>query len=203
MSDYKDKLSLWERIDLFFSRIRIKHSNKKWDKKYRKQRYKRGYADEDLFSLDYWFSTTFVNMIEDFEKNVHGYPSANEFPELSKLDISWKQMNYNIIIEEMLNDRIEYNTKEELMEEYPITNDFIQWKLILKRIAYCLKESNEEYCSYKNKYSEDWINNWKDEPDIELADKYFKECDKIYNYQCKMVKEAFSLISKYYFALWD
>jgi hypothetical protein len=39
-----------------------------------KQRVKRGYADEDVWSMNYWFIKTVVPMLKQLKEEKHGYP---------------------------------------------------------------------------------------------------------------------------------
>ena len=93
-------------------------------------------------------------------------------------------------------------------------NDFIKWKLIIKRIIFYLNESNENNCSRKNKYFDLWYDNTfnKDkepvtEEDIKqqsiLLEKWTTEQNNIDEYRKQCVTKAFELISKYFFNLWD
>ena len=54
--------------------INAKFNDLKNEIKWFIQRGKRGYSDLDLWEIDTWFSTVFVNMLRDFSKETHDYP---------------------------------------------------------------------------------------------------------------------------------
>ena len=66
------------------------------------------------------------------------------------------------------------------------------WENILERIIYCLHEADEEKCSVKNNYV------------YKENKKLWKEKEEeIFTYRNNMKNEAFDLIKKYFWDLWD
>lgn len=113
-----------------------------------------------------------------------------------------------------------------------IKDPFTRWQLILKRMVYCLQQADENQVSLKNKYEEEFEKQvWKNvdtdttskfsdylvqdksnpklyelntsEPDKNLKERYYKECDRINSYRNIMKNEAFNLLKKYFWNLWD
>lgn len=189
---------------------------KRYNLKYRLQRFMKSYASEDLFSIDYWFQTTFVEMIKEFEKTVIGSPMC-EINEPKKFNKEFYNKAYNEILEEVIESKYfsDIKTLEEAKEYFDDDNDknYLNWRLVLKRIAYCLEQSNDDFCNEKNEYWDELYSLiFKDESslsndEIERKNELEKlnesrniEIDK---YKENMKNEAFKLISKYFFNLWD
>ena len=64
--------------------------------KHRKQRAKRGWADIDLYSLDSWFQSTFLDMLNNFQIRTHGSPQE-KFEEIDTFEKSWIKEQLSII----------------------------------------------------------------------------------------------------------
>ena len=188
--------------------------------KYRCQRFKRGYADIDLFSLDYWFCDTFVRMLKQFELNLHGYPCTRDFKELDKLSQEWKVEKYNEIIEELKNNEFisKDMTMKEILEEYPMDDDFIKWKMLLKYIIECLEIANpdteydlESWSKYKALLDAEFdieakggiIGPETKKKEEQLRKQWLDDSNKYAKEQQKRAEEAFKLLGKYFYSLWD
>lgn len=194
--------------------------------KIKKQRAKKGYSYIDLCNIDYFFQTTFVKMIREFEEQKFGSPDL-PFEEVDKFDIKWVNEEYNNIIESIRKfDWFKDYTDEEI-KEFSIYDHYIRWRLILRRIAYCLEQSSEDLCNETNEYSDEYFKQkfgdiksfsdllepCEDNPNLykikdkkvnkSLERKYFKRENEIEKYRIKMKDEAFNLLSKYFFDLWD
>lgn len=212
------KLTLWDRITIPICRFYIFHIKEYFLKrKYKKQRAKRGYADEDLFDISNWFGTTFVNMLQDFQCNLIGY-TGEHIPELDNLDYKWKLETYKVIIDEIY-DQDKFRTLQGIFEEYPIDDPYIEWRLILKRIIYCLKESCKDFTEEENenfnKYEELYQLQCKLRQEggklgpktvkamNEYKEKWLKDMDEQNKHINQMSIEAFTLLGKYFHHLWD
>ena len=57
---------MWFRIKLFFSNLKAR-----W------QRFIRGYADEDVWSIDWWFLHNVPRMLDDLANDTMGIPRFN------------------------------------------------------------------------------------------------------------------------------
>lgn len=69
------KWTLWDKITLPFYRVKNFISIKCWGFRKKCQRFKRGYAQSDVWNMDAWFINTAKPMLEDLLKNHHGYPT--------------------------------------------------------------------------------------------------------------------------------
>jgi hypothetical protein len=188
------------------------------------QRGKNGYSGYDLWSLDYYMYTTLPKMIRDFEKTLHGSPSGETFEEVDNFDFRWKTWQYNEIIESMKS--WDWFKETDDWDQYNLDDNYIRWRLILRRIAYCFEEFDEDLCSEKNQYKDEYFEkkfpkdtkdlfvqlegdpklyriNTNENIDKELEEKYWKREEEIANYRIAMKEEGFKLLSKYFECLWD
>lgn len=193
----------------------------KFDKKMAKQRAKRGFSDDMCWGMNYWFLETFPKMIINLRNMKHGYPEL-EFEEVENFSISW--------VESTLKEINEINKKEGY-DEFDINDSFSRWQLILTRIAYCLTQANEDITEIENEYQikylkqtydiqedETFMDWWNkrfekaesgyyimktNDSDKELEEKYFNREKEINEYRNKMKDEAFDLLKKYFWDLWD
>ena len=150
-------------------------------------------------------------MLQNFQIRTHGHPSS-KFKEVDKFPKGWVKLTLDDIKKETLEYEYNYFTKEEIEEMITKMDDFIKWKLIIKRIIFLLEESNEDKCSIKNTYFSAWYDNTfdetgeeynKDEDNKELLEKWTTKQKEIDLYREHCAKEAFKLLSEYFFNLWD
>ena len=189
--------------------ILMKFREMKYGIKYGLQRMFRKYGDDDLFDLSSWFQTTFVKMLMDFEKNSHGYPEY-EFEEIDDFELNWVIRNYKEIIKLMKKSPIYKGYSEDELSEDGIYDKYIRYRLIIRRIAYDLIESSEDSCSEDNEY---WDKLWnaeynsneklQEEEYEQLKRDWLKRAEEIAKYREDKKNEAMSLLSKYFFSLWD
>ena len=187
----------------------------KFNKKMAKQRAKRGFSDDMCWGMYNWFLETFPKMIINLRDMKHGYPEL-DFEEIEKIPISW--------IKSASKEINEINKKDGY-DEFNIEDGFSRWQLILTRIAYCLTQANEDETEIKNEYREEYFNqkyetieDWWNRRcekvesgyiiktknvDKELEEKYFNREKEIIEYRDKMKNEAFDLLKKYFWNLWD
>jgi len=85
-----------------------------------------------------------------------------------------------------------------------------KWEKLIERMIFLLQEMNEETCSYKNKYEEEFLAlfdnkdyNYIVQSDSDLQNKYYGEEKNKNNYMNNCKKEFFELFSKYFYDLWD
>lgn len=143
------------------------------------QRMMKGYSDRDTWDIDHWFLETMPNILEDFNKNRHGYPS----------DVSDEQW------EKILNDMIKYfkNADEE-------TTDFInkyseQWdKMITTK---WIKWEKTEDGLYK------FFNEPGTPEEDDISKKHSEEEMKKFEYMKENLHKGLELFEKYFYALWD
>ena len=96
---------------------------------------------------------------------------------------------------------------------YPVDMTEEEWDEKLNKMIRCFEEANEDTCSIKNEYDEEFGTFWDkviDNPKtnnsieyLEISDKWRKRNDEIYDYRNKMKNEAFKLFSEYFWSLWD
>ena len=180
-----------------------------------KQRAKRGFSDEDVWSIDYWFCETISPMLKQLAKKPHGFQTLDE--------------NGDFIYKEKC-------TKEESDMYYK------RWQDTILHLAFLADEMHPEKGSMKNPYDKEWhriqrafekkygffgeklqteekkkeaektgnhIWHMPDEDPIH-GDEYKKIMDahhdfemKIEEYRDKCKDEFFALVSKYFRCLWD
>lgn len=189
------------------------------------QRARKGYSGYDLWGLDYYLQIMIPKAIMDFESTLHGSPGL-EFEEIDTFDYSWVIKQYDEILKNLKKDKWfdEYSYEDEAFKELTLDNCYIKFRIILRRIAYCFTESNEELCSQVNEYEDEYLKQrfddnedlfipLEDNPklyklnvkkvDEELDYNYTKRQLEIEQYIEDMKNQAFELLSKYFFYLWD
>ena len=120
----------------------IKHV-KRWGRniKHSYQRIKYGYCDRDVWSIDWWFLNVVPNMLEDLKETTHGYPCMpNNFSQA------------------LVGTGAPEEVDEEGME---------RWKDILSEMIFLFREANEDTCTKKNPYEEEYDREFK-----EFTEKY-------------------------------
>ena len=124
-------------------------------KKENNQRAKRGYSDVDVWNLPNWFIKTVGAMLTQLAEHNCGFPSSlnrewfeRHKEELKKLKITeyeqwvcWptKQKSKGYKIREKANKECD-----------------LKWKNTIKHMAYLLSEMDEDTCSMKNPYYDEW-----------------------------------------------
>lgn len=162
-----------------FYKLRMAIKNLKW----RIQRFKRGYADIDVWDMDCWFMNIIPKMLKQLRDTTHGAP---------------------MLLDEGATDE----------------NRFRIWNGILNKMIYLAKEMNEETCSYKNEYEEEFFkyieseNLFSDESSRlpleirhelknRISEKYCEQEKTIARYREICKNRFFKLFSKYFYDLWD
>ena len=100
-----------------------------FENKMAKQRAKRGYSDRDTWSIDYWFCNIISPMLKQLAREKHGFQTLNE--------------NGDLIYTGNLSDK-EYDVFEK------------RWTDTILHMAFLADEMNEETCSMKNPFEEDF-----------------------------------------------
>lgn len=203
-----------------------------YETKMKKQRVKRKYSDDMCYNVNYTLLDILPKMIETLRKEKHSYPEL-KFEEVDTFDYSWIQNNLRELdIEFTQNDydkpsikdpftrwqlilkRISYcltqadENQTEIINEYEKEYSNQLWNI---------KDSLED----EKLSTKDWIDlhsepikfdeNGKpklyafkfNEVDKELKKKYMERDNEISNYRNEMKTEAFNLINKYFWNLWD
>ena len=178
-----------------------KLKEKFFDLRMKCQRFRRGYASIDVWSMKYWFQETFPKMIIYLRDMKHGAPEE-KFEEVDNFPLLWVAEQSKILLEQKKKNGYEeeinlYNGNDKI---------FDRWWLVLSRIAYCLQESSEDQTTEINEYTEKFDKlTWVEQvdPDSELREKWFNRDEEIAEYRDKMKDEAFDLLKKYFWHLWD
>ena len=116
--------------------------------KYIYQRARYGYCDSDVWSIDYWFLSIIPGMLEQLKEETNGYPSFTDNP-----------------------SHAVYGTgrPEDIDDE-----DMGKWQSILKDMIFLFNEANEESCTRKNKYEQQYLEAYK-----EYEEKYGRHGEKL------------------------
>lgn len=90
-----------------------------------------------------------------------------------------------------------------------------EWTAILNKIAFLFKEIDENTCSMKNEYADKFFEMLTQSSKTdkkwcslittadELRENYYKREQEIFEYKDKCKDEAFDLLKKYFWHLWD
>lgn len=146
--------------------------------KWKIQRFKRGYADIDVWDMDIWFMNIIPQMLKQLRDTAHGSP---------------------MLTAEGAND----DNRHEI------------WKGILNKMIYLAGEMNEDTCHWKNEFEEAYFENleyWDTFDNLKrnklsrnekIAEKYFEEEKRIYEYREGCKNKFFKMFTKYFYDLWD
>lgn len=146
--------------------------------KYAFQRIQKGYDDTDVWAPDWWFERTFIPMLKEFKKDLHGFPQEFSYDKNGNLlDNNISMENWKTKIDEMI------NCFEEMTEDGCSERN----------------EYEQEFDMYFDIGNKDGENNISEE----LKNKYFEREQKIYKYREKMKNKGFKLLSQYFWDLWD
>ena len=167
------------------------------------QRIWKGYCDYDLFAIDSWFLGIMPDMLEDFRDTTHGYPSGIE-----------------ICIHAVASSSLETADISDQTDDEGMT----LWRNEISRVIHLLREASEDTCSQRNPYEEEYhskvTTRWEKRTDEngfvhtvltppandserELENRYFAEEKRLTEYRNSCKDEAFVLLSKWFFDLWD
>ena len=89
---------------------------------------------------------------------------------------------------------------KETKHGYPCDMTAEEWDNQLDRMIYCFTEMQEDKCSQKNEYEEQYFQKMSD---YKLRELWLQRNAEIYKYRTKMQTEGFELFNKYFRNLWD
>ena len=169
------------------------------ERKMRKQRMYRGFSDSDWWNIDIWMSTVLADAIDMLAKNTSGTPTKAAYLMGGKTAELYKHP-------ENITDK-----------EWARIHKW--WKGHLAKIAFCLRESNEDTCSLKNDMPFVYHKNdttrdseypyfytRKDDLTDEekrINEAYFKREMELSKYREKQFKKALLMLSELHGMLWD
>lgn len=186
-----------------------------------KQIIEQGFKDSDLWSLDYFFSDKFSKMLFKFAQNQVGSPQTVSFDDIKDYPIEFIECSL-FIIKENIKDNKNFSSysSDDIDEVLDLHNSYVIWQMIILRMAYCFRMTNEEF--YDNEYSDEYFkqvfgeNGWQfedigngyhklvfHEAEKDIDEKYHKREKEIEDTRMAMKNEALELLSKWYFDLWD
>lgn len=174
------------------------------------QRGKRGYADTDLYDLSDYLEKLITKSVSQLESTTIGY-AVYDFKEIDDFEVQWVDKNFKEIITEL--------EKKGYKSDYSIYDNFIKYKLILRRIAWDFKEQSYWDCSEENEYSDEYddqlspqLKQLENDPnkyevvtqkvDKQLNKDYHKREKEIEKYRKERKQEGFKLLCKYFKSLW-
>ncbi len=104
----------------------------------------KGYCDFDTFSISGWFLGLMPTMLEEFRDHLYGFPSSPD------------SVSQQVVLD----------------DEEKEADGMTQWKRILDRMAFLLKEADEDTCSRKNPFEDEY---WKANKEFEEKNGSFGE----------------------------
>lgn len=161
--------------------------------KMRCQRFIRGYADIDVWSMDSWFIELIPKMLRQLKETTHSYPNIFYTED-------GKRVNYI----EHITRGIEDDNKPE--------DEFVEWQNILEEMAHHFDEANESKCSQVNEYEDEWFNRYTTEEFIEklksgesteLDKKHLKREFELEEYRQENLKAGLDMFKDWFNDLWD
>ena len=189
-----------------------------YEREKRRERAKKGYCFEDVLNMGGWLLNIIPKMLKDYKGH------TNSFPE--QFIDEWFSINREKCEELGLNRSnfyVELNTRMD-DEANKLRDDLVnynkkKWDEILDKIIYLFEEANEETCSKKNPYKEEYLrrcispdgylnkkelnNTPQKDEEYELLEKLYRdEEDKLYEYRTRRGQEALSLLARHLHDLW-
>lgn len=147
----------------------------KYNIEYKFQRAKKGYCDNDLFSIYDWFMEIFPKMLEEFVECTCGNPGDEEelIKEVSKMPELWVEEQRSLVNKYL----------EKYDDKFDTKDGFCCWLIIILRMKYCFERCDEWHNYYEI---------FRETNDYDGLD------DALTRYK----KEAFYLFEKWFYALW-
>lgn len=147
----------------------------KYKIQYKIQRAKKGYSDNDLFSIYNWFIDLFPRMLDEFAECTCGCPCNEEElkEDVSKMPKAWVE-SQRAKVNQILG---QYDL------EFDLNNSMCCWILIILRMKRCFEMCDE----WNQGYEKHWQRGFYEILNAQVE---------------KNKKEAFYLFEKYFFNLW-
>lgn len=158
------------------------------ERRYRRQRAKRGWSVKDTWNIDYWFLNILPQMLEYLKEHHIGFPV-----DIQREYVNSHREELNMTYEEYCVWPSDKNSDGYKLRERTDEACNRLWNEILDRMIFLLKEANEETCSVKNLYEEESRENHSEFIGKYGADEYRDRCKT----------EAINLFNKWFWNLWD
>ena len=198
----------------------------------KRQRKKRGYADCDCWEMRNYFATTLSKMFKELAKMKHGAPQA-EFEEFTSFPEKWVEENSKVLLEQKkkkgYEEKLDLYGEEKYFDRWWFVLMRIAFCLEESDIDKdnIINEYEEEYHKQvfgerddKTSFKKWWENSFEvvetdkkgkpklyrlktNEPDKDLEEKFWEREKEIEHYREACKDEAFDLIKKYFYYLWD
>lgn len=117
--------------------IKDKTTNLKWSRQMRKK----GYCEYDLYSISNWFIKVVPNMIDEIRLKRYGVPGVLLEEAGKSYNVDFQKDYFNLPKD--VQDKIEKKANS-------------KWDEILSKMVFLLREVNEDTCSKKNPYEEEY-----------------------------------------------
>lgn len=119
------------------------------ERRWKKQRAKKGYADVDVWNLHYWLTDTFPKMVYDLRDSKHGAPEY-EFEEFEHFPLLWVEEQSKILLQQKRDKGFfkeddkdkTWDKNEEHLDLWGKEKFFDRWWMVLSRIAWCLEQAS-------------------------------------------------------------
>ena len=163
------------------------------------QRLRYGYCYRDTWSIDQWFVTVVPNMLHDLRVNCHGYPGYFEGPEEENVK-KWNQILYRM--ESLFREANEETCHRK--NPYEEEHDQAQQEFNEKYGVFGEKLKTEEEKAEERKRHSGRIYMLGDVPEYaEISDKWLAAERELHEYREECLKKGMTLMTKYFWNLWD
>ena len=141
---------------------------KREERRFRRERAKKGYCIRDLWAMDDWFTDIIPKMLREFKEKKWCYPMlwADEWYEQNKEKCNKAGINKdNLYIAETGGNTEEQEKLSEDLSQYQQKT----WNDILDRMIFLFEESNVDTCKKKNPYKEEYLKQ------MDLPDRFYSK----------------------------
>lgn len=183
--------------------------DERYEEKLRKQRYRRGYSDRDVYNLCYEFPKVMASILKDYKNKACSYFTLDENLHRIHDDKAHEKEDIYIARRDQLLDRMIFLLNEIDEDKCSMKNIYEKehWKIEknqLKKHGYSDiyeamtdTEGLDSEGYHKMKYHPEY-----NKEEKELSKKYFDYEQKIYEYRAKCKDEFFDLFKEHFFDLW-
>lgn len=184
-----------DKLIMFFCRIRMRIEDKIDKFKWRCQRFKRGYADIDVWNMNDWFIDIIPRMLKDLNDDLHGSP-------MELTEKQWRAILAKMI--KCFNDASEENCSKKNKYEYAYRAMWDTFSDMYGEFGHKLPrplDGTKPGPQYQTLSPASKVVNRKDWQS--LTKKYLAEEKKIYAYRKKKEDEGLKLFAEWFDDLWD